>query len=125
MRRQSEQALGAARKAATDAQQAIAVEAKVAREAREALEEARSQQKATEEELHLVNGTMLRQYAEQEAQDEVAKQLRQLRQEDQEKLLRSASERAQLKQQVDALEERLKVVMASQEKAAEDFGKQR
>jgi len=60
-----------------------------------------------------------------EGHEDAIKQLKGLRQDDQDKLLRAANDRAQLVQQVHGLEERLKAAMIAADKAADEFHRQR
>ncbi|KAL1510996.1 hypothetical protein AB1Y20_005821 [Prymnesium parvum] len=125
LRRQVEVALSKAQRATAEAQEAAAEASHGAEEARAALRNAVDAQAASEEQLRAANEKSLAQYMEQEAKEDALRQLRQLREEDQQKILRVTNERAQLEQQVRDLEERMKAAMATHDKAVDELHRQR
>ena len=125
LRQKAEAALADAMRAHAAAQQSAAEAVQAAEVARAALANTTSELAAAEERLRVANdGSLELQMAASGSEDALG-QLKALRSEDAEKMMRLTSERASLRQKVDELEQRISTMAAAAERAEGTASKQR
>ena len=125
LRQKAEAAMAEAQRAQAEAQQAAAEATQAAEVAQAALEAKAKELDASEERLRVANDGSLDQQMASASAEEAVRQLKELRKDDADKLLRVTTERASLVQKVEDLEARLQSGASQAERASTEAAKQR